>query len=72
LLDAADVSPEAPCDGLVRIALRDMDESAVALVAEVPELCDRRLSRAALTVNEAAETALRTLASVLLAAHGKR
>lgn len=72
LLQAADAAPDAPCDELVRTALRDIDDGAVALVADVPELRDRLLSRPAMSVSEAAETALEALGHLLLAAHRAR
>jgi hypothetical protein len=69
LLQAAGASPDAHCDELVRTALRDVDGGALALVAEEPELRDRRLSQPATTVSEAAESALQALGLALLDAH---
>jgi hypothetical protein len=66
LLQAADASPDASRDEVVRSAVRDIDDGALALVAEEPELRDRQLSHPAMTVTEAAETALHALGLVLL------
>ena len=66
LLEAARTSPQASRDQLVRIAARHVDGGALAIVADEPELRERRLSRAVMTVQEAAETALHAIASELL------
>jgi len=70
LLQAADASPEASVEELVRTAVRDIEDGAVALVAEEPELRDRRLARAARTVSEAADGVVHELGVALLEAHG--
>ena len=69
LLQAADASPEASVDALVRTAVRDIEDGAVALVAEEPELRDRRLARAARTVSEAADRVVHELGVALLDVH---
>ena len=70
-LEAADASPDTRCDELVRIAVGDVDDGVVALVAEEPDLRDRPLSHPARTVSEAAETALQAVGLVLLGAYRK-
>ena len=69
LLQAADASPEASVEDLVRSAVRDIEDGAVALVAEEPDLRDRRLGRAARTVSEAADGVVHELGVALLEAH---
>jgi hypothetical protein len=71
LLEAADASPTVSRDELIRAAVRDLDDGAVALVVEEPELRDRRLSRPAMTVTEAAEGVLHALGRALLNSRGK-
>lgn len=71
LLEVAETSPATPPAQLVRAAVADLDGGALALVAEEPELCNRRLSRAATTVQEAADTAVDALGLALLDAHKK-
>lgn len=72
LLEAADASPGVPSDELARGAVRDIDDGSITLVAEEPELGDRLLSHPAMSVCEAAETALQELGCVLLEAHRQR
>lgn len=71
LLEVADASPAAAPGQLVRAAVAGLDGGALALVAEEPELCNRRLSRAATTVQEAADTVVDALGLALLDAHKK-
>jgi hypothetical protein len=66
LFQAADASPQARADELVSSALRAIEGGALAVVAEEPELADRRLRRPALTVHEAAKNTLDALAAALL------
>jgi hypothetical protein len=72
LLAAADAWPEAPTDEIVRRAVHDIDDGALALVAEGPELRDRRLNSPAVTVAEAAETTLQAFGCALVQAHRRR
>jgi hypothetical protein len=72
LLQVADASPAGSPDQLVRAAVADLDGGALAVVAEETELCNRRLSRSATTVQEAADTAVDALGRALLEAHRKR
>ena len=66
LWQAADASPEASCEELVRTAVQSMGEGALGVVADEPELCDLPLRPPARTVHEAAETALHTVGVTLL------
>jgi hypothetical protein len=72
LLAAAEASPEAPADELVRTAVHDIDDGALALVADEPELRDRRLNSPAMTVAEAAEATLQAFGCALVQAHRRR
>ena len=69
LLQAAEASPAASPDHLVRATVTDLAGGALAVVADEPELCNRRLSRAATSVQEAADTAVHALGLALLDAH---
>jgi hypothetical protein len=72
LVQAADASPEASAEDLVRTAVEDIEDGAIALVAEEPELRDRRLARAATTVSDAADGVVYEVGVALLDAHGPR
>lgn len=69
LLQSAEASPAARPEQLVRATMADVDGGTVALVADEPELCARRLSRAAKTVQEAADAAVHAFGLALLDAH---
>lgn len=70
LFQAADASPDASCDELVRTAMEAIYGGALALAADEPDLSSLRLSAPATTVQEAAETAVHALGVALL--HGRR
>jgi hypothetical protein len=70
-LQAADRTPEASCDELVRAAVGHIEGGAVAFVADEPELCERQLNTPASTVQEAAQRVLHALGITLLKARNE-
>lgn len=69
LLDAADTDPDRPHEDIIEMALEQVTDGPIALVAQEPDLACRPLEGPATTTNDAAHAALAAWAGDLLAMH---